>query len=305
MDIHRIHSDKAKVIEQHGPWISHNIKLADDCYTIGPGFTGKGERAKRYLQTIADIARRPFKDLRILDLACGEGLYAIECALHGADTVGIEGRLHNIAKGEFVKEVLGLDSLRFYQDDVRQFSKEKYGEFDVILCCGILYHLREHDAIRLVHRIYEACRGFVILDTQFSVAPKVTVAHDDKTYAGRVYQEHYANKSPAAIAADVYASLDNIESFWFTVPSLLNLFADAGFSSVHQIANPKAHDDFDDRIAILAMRNERQNILALPELNVLIPDRWAEQSGNKLHRSQRWYGPLIPYAQRIRHVFGR
>lgn len=304
MDIQRIHTDKAKLVEQHGPWVSHNIKLADDCYTIGPGYTGKGDRAKRYLQTIADIARRPFKDLRILDLACGEGLYAIECALHGADTVGIEGRLQNIAKGEFVKEVLRLDRLKFYQDDVRHFSKEKYGEFDVILCCGILYHLREQEAIRLVHKIYDACRAFVILDTQFSVAPKVTVVDDDKTYAGRVYREHYQNKSPAAIAADVYASLDNMESFWFTVPSLLNLFADAGFTSVHQIANPKAHD-FDDRIAILAMRNERQKLLTLPELNVLASDRWAERSGTNLHRSQRWYGPLIPYAQRIRNMFGR
>jgi len=304
VDIQTIHRDKAKLVEQHGPWISHNIKLADDCYTMRPGYIGKGERAKRYLQTIADIARRPFNDLRILDLACGEGLYAIECALHGADTVGIEGRLQNVAKGEFVKEVLGLDRLKFYQDDVRQFSKEKYGEFDVILCCGILYHLREREAMRLVHRIYEACRAFVILDTQFSVAAKVTVAHDGKTYAGRVYQEHYANKSQAAIAQDVYASLDNMESFWFTVPSLLNLFADAGFSSAHQIANPKAHD-FDDRIAILAIRNERQDLLALPELNVLTPDRWEEQSGSNLHRSQRWYGPLVPYAQRIRNMFQR
>jgi 2-polyprenyl-3-methyl-5-hydroxy-6-metoxy-1,4-benzoquinol methylase len=304
VDIQTIHRDKAKLVEQHGPWISHNIKLADDCYTMRPGYIGKGERAKRYLQTIADIARRPFNDLRILDLACGEGLYAIECALHGADTVGIEGRLQNVAKGEFVKEVLGLDRLKFYQDDVRQFSKEKYGEFDVILCCGILYHLREREAIRLVHRIYEACRAFVILDTQFSVAAKVTVAHDGKTYAGRVYQEHYANKSQAAIAQDVYASLDNMESFWFTVPSLLNLFADAGFSSAHQIANPKAHD-FDDRIAILAIRNERQDLLALPELNVLTPDRWEEQSGSNLHRSQRWYGSLVPYAQRIRNMFQR
>ena len=171
--------------------------------------------------------------------------------------------LHNVAKGEFVKEVLGLESLRFYQDDVRQFSKEKYGEFDVILCCGILYHLREHDAIRLIHRIHDACRAFVILDTQFSVAPKVTIAYDDKTYAGRVYQEHYPHKSQAAIAEDVYASLDNTKSFWFTVPSLLNLFADAGFSSVHQIANPKAHD-FDDRIAILAMRKSARELTGTP-----------------------------------------
>ena len=42
MDIHRIHSDKAKLVEQHGPWISHNIKLAATVIRYALGTLVKG-----------------------------------------------------------------------------------------------------------------------------------------------------------------------------------------------------------------------------------------------------------------------
>ena len=120
MDIHRIHSDKAKLVEQHGPWISHNIKLAATVIRYALGTLVKGNARSAIFKLSPISPEDHSKTCEFSTSACGEGLYAIECALHGADTVGIEGRLHNIAKGEFVKEVLGLDSLRFYQDDVRQ-----------------------------------------------------------------------------------------------------------------------------------------------------------------------------------------
>ena len=41
---------------------------------------------------IQDITQCNFKELRILDLACLEGQYAIEFAMQGAEVVGIEGR---------------------------------------------------------------------------------------------------------------------------------------------------------------------------------------------------------------------
>ena len=47
---------------------------------------------------IQDITQCDFKNLRILDLACLEGHYAIEFALQGATVVGIEGRESNIQK---------------------------------------------------------------------------------------------------------------------------------------------------------------------------------------------------------------
>ncbi|MBC1220039.1 bifunctional 2-polyprenyl-6-hydroxyphenol methylase/3-demethylubiquinol 3-O-methyltransferase UbiG, partial [Nostoc sp. UCD120] len=79
--------------------------------------------------------------MRILDLGCLEGLYSIGLALHGATVVGIEGREVNFQKAKFAKECLGLNNLEFIQDDVLNLSPEKYGYFDIVLCCGILYHL--------------------------------------------------------------------------------------------------------------------------------------------------------------------
>lgn len=47
---------------------------------------------------IQDITQCDFKNLRILDLACLEGHYAIEFAMQGATVVGIEGRESNVQK---------------------------------------------------------------------------------------------------------------------------------------------------------------------------------------------------------------
>ena len=47
-------------------------------------------RPRRVIQAVADLARRPLRDLRILDLACLSGYFAIEFATHGAQVVGID-----------------------------------------------------------------------------------------------------------------------------------------------------------------------------------------------------------------------
>ena len=66
----------------------------------GPVVPQSGEanavKVRRIMQLTRDLARRPFEDLRILDLGCGEGVYAIEAALRGAQVVALDreiGRL--------------------------------------------------------------------------------------------------------------------------------------------------------------------------------------------------------------------
>jgi len=56
-------------------------------------------------QAISDFAGQPFNQLRVLDLACAEGHYAIECAMHGAEAIGIEFR------EESLQIPLGLSSV--------------------------------------------------------------------------------------------------------------------------------------------------------------------------------------------------
>jgi hypothetical protein len=42
------------------------------------------------MQLIRDFAKAPFNELRILDFACGEGVYAIEAALRCANVVAFD-----------------------------------------------------------------------------------------------------------------------------------------------------------------------------------------------------------------------
>jgi 2-polyprenyl-3-methyl-5-hydroxy-6-metoxy-1,4-benzoquinol methylase len=60
---------------------------------------GNAVKVRRVLQIIHDLARRPFDQLRILDLACGEGVYAIEMTLCGASVVALDARTERMDKG--------------------------------------------------------------------------------------------------------------------------------------------------------------------------------------------------------------
>src|SRR5215213_4154131 len=140
-----------KVIELSGDWTDHNIHIAGDLYTIGEDVVST--RLRRIVQIVSDVSGEPLANLRVLDLACLEGLYAVEFARQGAQAVAIEGREVNLEKVKFVKKALGLDNLTVCHDDVRNLSPEKYGEFDVALCLGILYHLDAPDVFRFAENI--------------------------------------------------------------------------------------------------------------------------------------------------------
>src|SRR6266566_3867908 len=136
MDTQTIIDKKNGVISRYGAWTAHNIHLRDDIYTIAPKIVGDEVKLRRIVQCVFDLAGGSVEGLRILDLACLEGLYAIEFARHNASCLGIEGREANIEKARFAKQMLQLDNLDFAQDDVRNLSVEKYGRFDVVLCLG-------------------------------------------------------------------------------------------------------------------------------------------------------------------------
>src|SRR5215472_8685996 len=122
MDFDFLEKQKQAVVDKFGPWTASNIHLDNDCYTIGKKIEGDEIKLRRVLQIVSDAARKPFRSLRLLDLACHEGIYAIEFARHGASVVGIEGREAHIEKAKFVKDVLSLNNLDIFQDDVRNLS---------------------------------------------------------------------------------------------------------------------------------------------------------------------------------------
>ena len=253
MDRATLLADLAEVERTHGPWHSHNVALPYGVFTLGPEPTGDNYRAVKFVRLAADLLRRPLSDLRVLDLGCGEGLYALEFAQHGAQTLGIESRDYHLARAEFARRALRLDNARFVQGDVRQVTPETFGRFDVVLCSGILYHLDTPDVFHLIRQLRAVTSGLCVIDTSTSLSPDVEVEFEGRSYRGSFYEEHAVGLSEADKLRAAGASIDNERSFWIAKHDIVNALMDVGFSSVLECLAPLPYMLRNGRVTLAAM----------------------------------------------------
>src|SRR4051794_17559337 len=102
MDRATIEARRQALIAEHGPWTTYNIRLAPGLHSMDDSRVGMSEFLVQCVtQAVADLAGKPLDGLRVLDLACHEGGFAIEFGLHGARVHGIEGRQANFEKARF------------------------------------------------------------------------------------------------------------------------------------------------------------------------------------------------------------
>jgi len=250
-----------QVVEEHGPWTAMSIHLGGGRYTREPAVDG---RLPRLVQVAADLVGKPLSECRVLDLACLEGHYALEFGLHGAEVVGIEIREINLAKAEYARKALGLDNVRFVQDDVRNLSEDKYGRFDIVLCYGILYHLDAPAVLEFVHNIHDVCDRLAVFESYVSIKDEAGVEFRGRRYWGRYYREHDEDASAKTKERDLFASIDNVRSFWLTLPSLLNLLTDSGFSTVYDALVPRYPAQMADRPTLIAVKGAAHEVMSSP-----------------------------------------
>lgn len=262
---HSVKQRLEETVARGGKWTAHNIYLGDGIFTVGADKPADA-RIERFAKIISDLDPRPWQNLRILDLACLEGLFAIDFGRRGAKTVGIEVREIAVEKARFSKDVLKLDGVEIVQDDVRNLSRAKYGKFDVVLCCGVLYHLDFPDVLLFMEKLREVCDGFAIVDTHIALEDvkangfKLTdlKSRTDRgvEYWGRFFREHQPNQSREDRLRASWASVDNEVSFWLTRRSLSEALA--GFSSVFEHLEPELVANPDrDRITVVALQKGR------------------------------------------------
>jgi SAM-dependent methyltransferase len=256
MDTQTILDKKSELVAKHGPWHAHNIHLQEDIYTMGPSIVGDEIKLRRIVQCVLDLAGRPLEKLRVLDLACGEGIYGLEFARQKANVVAIEGREANIEKARLVKQILSLNNLQLAQDDVRNLSTEKYGVFDVVLCLGILYHLKAPDVFSFAERLGEVCRRICIVDTRVTLHPRTRYAYQGDIYSGTWGEEHWPGDSKDLKLSRLGASLDDEYNFWLTRPTVYNLLSHAGFTSVYECHIPAEPRKPSNRITFVAIKGE-------------------------------------------------
>jgi Protein of unknown function (DUF1698) len=81
---------------------------------------------------------------RILELGPLEGAHTYQLERLGADEiVAVEANAEAYLKCLIVKELLGLKKARFLYGDFVEFLRERHDIFDIIFCCGVLYHMED------------------------------------------------------------------------------------------------------------------------------------------------------------------
>jgi hypothetical protein len=263
---------RATAIEHYGPWSTHSTHLGEGVYASDEP---KAEtRLRRCLQVAADILGEPIDRIRVLDLACLEGEFALEFASHGATVVGIEGREINLEKARIAKDLLSLNNLELIHDDVRNLDSKKVGHYDVVLALGILYHLEVPAVMEVVRNIFDCCTRIAIIDTHFSQEANESYTWEGNVYWGRYTQEHASTSTREEQLAAVWMSIGNVRSFLLTRASFSNLLRHVGFTSVYECLNPHVYYNLQaedgrhfverDRITFIAIKGQPQRVMSSP-----------------------------------------
>ncbi|MGH6812285.1 MAG: class I SAM-dependent methyltransferase [Methylocella sp.] len=168
---------------------------------------------------------------RIVDLGCLEGGHTTEFARLGMRALGVEARKSNFANCMTVKAAVDLPGLSFVLDTV--WNAAKYGPFDAVWCCGILYHLdRPREFMRMMSA---SCRKIMMLVTEFAATQdggrwNLSAMAENEALAGRWYHEH--DGLPEHVENAKWAAWENQRSFWPTRPCLVQTLHEKGFDCV-------------------------------------------------------------------------
>jgi SAM-dependent methyltransferase len=214
---------------------AHNIQLDDGSFThpsIGYRIADHPWMlsAKRLLNIIFPPDKSSY---RLADLGCLEGGYSVEFARMGFQVLGVEVRESNFAACRYVKEKTNLPNLEFVKDNV--WNLAKYGKFDAVFCCGLLYHL-DHPK-RFLEILSQVTNRVLILQTHFATGQQIEkfnlsapVKHE--SLEGQWSTEYLSDADIAKREDAKWSSWDNKRSFWVKREYLLKAIKDVGFDTV-------------------------------------------------------------------------
>jgi len=226
-----------------------------------------GVKVRRIMQLTRDLAPKPFAGLRILDLGCGEGVYAIEAGLRGAQVVALDARTARMNYGAACARRQGLGTVQFIQEDVRSVTRAARGSFDVVYFLGLLYHLDAPDVFSVLENIFGLCAGLLVVDTLISLTAEIEVEWQGRIYQGKRCREHDDGDPPEVRLARVLRSVDNTFSFHFTREALLRALHDVGFTSVFECHVPFEPGRAADRITLAALKGAPVMLSTYPWVN--------------------------------------
>lgn len=143
-------------VRRLGPWY-HSVSLSDGSVT-----PGKIDAEKKF-DIFSSALPGNLSKFSVLDLGCSSGGLSLEFAKRGAQVTGIDSKKREIDQAKFVFDNCGFEG-NFYRDDV--MNAWKYGHFDIVNACGLLYHLPY--PMLFLDQLSVICRKQLILATRIS-----------------------------------------------------------------------------------------------------------------------------------------
>lgn len=224
-------------------WTGHNIPLSTTESTLGRHITliSDDERTMTIKRVVRQLMPRD-RRLRVADMGALEGGLSFEMAREGHDVTGIEGRRANYEKADLIRSYFGLDNLHFEHRDVKTLSASTHEPWDVIICCGLLYHLDNPFAFLETLATLVRPGGMLFLETEiapasispifkFELSDVQTLEHNGRTYSGRWFEEPQGGD----VLERHWSAVSNARSFWPAHRDLVRGIYHAGFRSVMEL----------------------------------------------------------------------
>jgi tRNA (mo5U34)-methyltransferase len=150
--------------------------------TFRPGQTKVNrhlQRKKLFFDPLVQMLGGSLRGKTVLDLGCNAGFWSLLAIEAGCDkVVGIEGRSMHVEQANLVFEVKGVPRSRyeFLEADVFSMDWKALGQFDIVLCLGLLYHVNR--PVELLESLRSVNRELAVIDTALSAqeAPVFDVA---------------------------------------------------------------------------------------------------------------------------------
>lgn len=203
-----------------GPWI-FKFRIGDADY--GGEISAAGDpRMERFLR-FAPTAET------ILELGALEGAHTFMLGERpGVKRVlALEGREQNLRKARFVQDLLQARKVEFAQANLEEADLSALGEFDVIFCSGLIYHLPE--PWKLIEKLPAVAPNLFIW-THY--APEADAEIISQGMRGRIFFESGLEEPLSGMSPT---------SMWLTLGSLITALTRSGYETVHVLFNDLSH----------------------------------------------------------------
>jgi len=128
---------------------------------IRPGIVTPGINNSAEVLKLLDLPE-DCKGMRAIDLGTRDGFFAFELEKRGAEVIAVDYMPKDKTGFKVAAELLN-SKVTYKQDNIYNLSKERYGEFDIVLFLGLLYHLP--DPMKALNIVRTICKDELYLET--------------------------------------------------------------------------------------------------------------------------------------------